>query len=315
MLNASALLTSCLPGTNRYTIAGLHNQKYYNPNSSQDLLSAQIGTPFTKATTLASSSAYVSPHLTLGSIALHSIRSATLAMLAPTTLTYNLTIENTNNIDGFLLSFNTYYYIFAPTLACAINAAPVACAALDSQTLFMPYPAPATSNLIVTVDNLLNFIQPSNWTFKSVQTRLTDGITTYSDVDLYYNDGTGLKALQPSPIAMRVILPYNHVQPSATFQVIIDTQFSSFLPLKSFAFNFTTQSASCQLLSTSFAPTLTLTCSFPESANYNMRLQLYHAAFPSVPLSVGTSTLFIYPAPGGDCSNQMCDSCSSANGQ
>lgn len=237
-------------------------------------------------------------------------------MLAKTTLTYNITIENTNNINGFLLVFANYHYIFSPTLACSINNEKIACTPTNNHTLFMPYASPQANNLIVTVSNIVNFIQPSDWTFKSVQTYATNGVNTYSDVDLYYNDGQSLTPFQSSAMNMRVILPFNYVHSSpVTFQAIIDSEYSSFLPLSSFALNFTTQTNGCQLLSSSFASTLTISCSFPESANYMMKLQLYHNKFPSTALSVGTSNVFIYPTPGGGCSNQMCDSCSYANGQ
>jgi hypothetical protein len=316
VLNSSAILTSSLAGTSRYTITGLQNQKYYNANSTQDLISAQIGTPYTKATTLTASSTFITPHLTLGSIVVNSMKSSTNVMLAKANLTYNITIENTNNINGFLLVFNNYHYIFSPTLACSINTVQIACTSVNNQTLFMPYTSREVNTLIVTVSNIVNFIQPSDWTFKSVQTYLNKGVTDYSDVDLYYNDGQSLPPFQSSAMAMRIILPFNYVQSSpVAFQAIIDSEYSNFLPLSSFALNFTTQSSGCQLLSSSFASTLSISCSFPDSTNYKMKLQLYHTKFPNTALSVGTSNMFIYPTPGGGCSNQMCDSCSVANGQ
>lgn len=148
-----------------------------------------------------------------------------------------------------------------------------------------------------------------------MQTHLNNGATTFSDVDLYYNDGTALTALQASTMKMRVILPFNHVQSSpVTFTTIIDSEYSSYLPLNSFALNFTTENYVCQLLASSFVSTLTISCTFSTSASYNMKVQLYHTQFPNTPLSVGTSNLFIYPSPSSSCSNQMCDSCSMANG-
>lgn len=315
VLNSSSIMTTSLAGTNRYTITGLKNQKYFSPTNTQDLLTAQLGTPYTKATTLPSSSTPVSPQLTLGSIVVNSMLSSSSVMLASTSLTYNITIENTNNINGFFLIFNSYYYIFSPSIACAVNALPVSCAPIDNQTLFIPYANPESSNLLLTVRNIVNFIKPTNWTLKSVNTYQSNGATLYSDVDLYYNDGTALPTLQSAALALRVIMPYNYVQASSTFQLIIDSKYSSFLPLSSFALNFTTQTSACQLVGANFTSTLSVTCSFPQSISYNMKLQLYHKAFPATPLSVGTANLFIYPAPGGGCSNQMCDSCSYSNGQ
>lgn len=216
-------MTSSLAGINRYTITGLQNQKYFSASNTQDLLSAQIGTPYTKATSIATSSIFVSPQLTLGSIVVNSMLSSSSVMLSSTKLTYNITIENLNNINGFLLMFSSYYYIFSPTLTCSINFVQIACTPIDNQTIFMPFSNSTTNNLIVTVSNIVNFILPSNWTFKSVQTYQANGVTTYSDVDLYYNDGTALPSLQSSPMVMRIILPFNYVQSSTTFQAIIDS--------------------------------------------------------------------------------------------
>jgi hypothetical protein len=180
----------------------------------------------------------------------------------------------------------------------------------------MPYVNASNYNLIVKISNIFNFIKPTNWTMKSVQSHVINGATTYSDVDLYYNDGTALTSLQSSTMIMRIILPNNYVQSSPVkFLAIIDSQYSSFLPINYFNINFTTQNSTCQLQSSTFVSTLSLTCTFSQSLNYNMELQLYHVMFPSFPLSVGTSNIFIYPSPSGGCSNQMCDSCSVANGQ
>jgi len=217
-------VTSSLAGTNRYTINGLTNQKFYNVNSAQDLISAQIGNPYTKATTLPTTTTFISPHLTLGSIVMNSMLSSSSVMLASTSLTYNITIENTNNIDGFLLRFNNYHYIFSPTLTCNINAVKINCNSVDSHTIFLAFPNPTTNQLIVTIQNLVNFIQPSSWALKSVQTSVTNSVTSYSDVDLYFDDGATLAPFLPSSLAIRIILPLNYVQSGpVTFQAIIDS--------------------------------------------------------------------------------------------
>jgi len=65
----------------------------------------------------------------------------------------------------------------------------------------------------------------------SVKTQLKNGITTYSDVDLYYNDGTNLATLKINQLPIRVILPFNYVQSTpVTFSIIIDSQFPSYVP-------------------------------------------------------------------------------------
>ena len=129
---------------------------------------------------------------------MNSMLSSSSVMLASTSLTYNITIENTNNIDGFLLTFNSYHYIFSPNIACLINTVKISCNSINSQTIFLAYPNSTTNQLIVTINNLLNFIQPSSWTFKSAQTSMTNSVTSYSDVDFYFNDGTNLASFLPS---------------------------------------------------------------------------------------------------------------------
>jgi hypothetical protein len=168
-----------------------------------------------------------------------------------------------------MLQFASYYYIFSPNIACSINSAPIACVPIDNQSLYLPYSNPTTNKLLITVTNIYNYIKPSNWTLKSVQTHVNNGLTSYSDVDLYYNDGTNLKGLQASKMNIRVILPFNYVQSTpVTFSAIIDSQYSSFLPLNSFNLNFTTQDGSCKLLSSSYMSTLSVTCTFTSSVNY-----------------------------------------------
>lgn len=105
-----------------------------------------------------------------------------------------------------------------------INGSSIPCNPVDNQTLFLPYANSTSNNLLVTVSSILNYVKPTNWTMKSVQTHLNNGVTTFSDVDLYYNDGTALTALLPSTMKMRVILPFNYVQSSpVTFNTIIDS--------------------------------------------------------------------------------------------
>lgn len=151
---------------------------------------------------------------------------------------------------------------------------------------------------------------------KSVQTQTNYNITTYSDVDLYYNDGAGLGALQPSAMNIRVIIPKNYVQSSTTtFLVIIDNKYDDFLPLNNFRLNFTTKNNICTLLRSAFISSLAVSCVFSSSEKYDMDIKMYHSEFPNTPLSLGMSSMFIYPSPSNNCNNQMCDSCSVANGQ
>ena len=159
---------------------------------------------------------------------------------------------------------------------------------MTNHSLFVAYPNPSQNNLLVNVLLAYNFIKPSAWSFKSVRSSPINGVNTYSDVDLYYNNGETLTALQPSSIKFRVILPNNYVQATPVeFLAVIDTKYQFSIPTSIFNFNFTTQSSSCSIASLTFSSTLTLKCTFTQATAYNMKLQMYHATFPSMPISAG----------------------------
>lgn len=160
-----------------------------------------------------------------------------------------------------------------------------------------------------------NFIKPAAWSFKSVRSSLISGVNTYSDVDLYYNNGESLTALQSSSIKFRVILPNNYVQSTPVeFLAVIDTKYQFSISTSVFNFNFSTQSTSCSIDKLTFSSTLTLKCIFSQATTYNMKLQMYHTSFPSMPISAGEVKVNIYPSPTDSCDNNMCDLCSKQNG-
>lgn len=173
---------------------------------------------------------------------------------------------------------------------------------MTNHSIFIAYPNPSQNNLIVNVFEAYNFIKPAAWSFKSVRSSLVNGANTYSDVDLYYNNGETLTALQPSSIKFRVILPNNYVQSSPVeFLVVIDTKYQFSISTSVFNFNFTTQSSSCSIDKLNFTSTLKLKCTFTQAILYNMQLQMYHTSFLSMPISVGSVKVNIYPTPTDSC--------------
>jgi hypothetical protein len=68
VLNSTAIKTSNIPGTNTYVVGGLSNQKYFILSASNDLVQVSLGNPYTRAKTTMSSTTYITPTLTLGSI-------------------------------------------------------------------------------------------------------------------------------------------------------------------------------------------------------------------------------------------------------
>lgn len=92
VLNSTSIITASLAGSNRYTIAGLQNQKFYDAKTTGDLISAQIGTPYLRAISTPKTSTSISPQLTLGSIVVNSVVTSNNLQLTNTALTYSITI-------------------------------------------------------------------------------------------------------------------------------------------------------------------------------------------------------------------------------
>ena len=92
VINSSAILTTNLANTAIYTVTGLLNQLSYSSSTEFDLIHVSIGSPYTRAATVTSSTTFISPALTLGTITMNSIMSSSLTLLNPTKVTYNYTI-------------------------------------------------------------------------------------------------------------------------------------------------------------------------------------------------------------------------------
>jgi hypothetical protein len=151
----------------------------------------------------------------------------------------------------------------------------------------------------------------------SVKTQTAaDGLIKYSNVDLYSSNGVGNTVITPMQLTYRLILPYNYVQSSpTTITVLIDSPINSYLPTASLNFKLDAQGIACSSSGVTFSNSLSLPCTLNDTRNVGFSLQLYHNDFPTVTLATGTSNMFIYPSPTSNCNNQMCDSCSSSNGQ
>ena len=92
VINSTSIVTKNIPGTYDYTINGLYNQKYFILSASYDLIKISLGNPYTRAQTTPTSTTFIAPKLTLGSITMNSLTSSSLTLLNPTTLLYNLTV-------------------------------------------------------------------------------------------------------------------------------------------------------------------------------------------------------------------------------
>ena len=214
-------------------------------------------------------------------------------------------------IDGLVFEFGEYNYIIPTTAKTRVNGILVSWVALSGHKMYLPYSATQTV-LTVEISNVVNYIQEAVFTIKSVKTTLQNGQSVYSDIDLYLSP-TPTETLTPSTLSLRVIMPYNHVATNRIFEVLIDNDLNSQVPTSQLRLNFST--TGCVHSAHPFADTLHYNCSFPDSTTYPFTLSLYHTTLPTVNLAVGTYSLFIYPAPSSSCSNQMCDSCSHADGR
>lgn len=239
-----------------------------------------------------------------------------MLLASRTTLTYNFTIENTQNIGGFILTYSNYSYYLSSSISCSLNSVSTNCYSISNTSLFVSSPSNfSNSNVIIQVNNIVNFVQQRNWTLRSVQAQVVNNSTIYSDIDVYSSNNSGLTALSSSSIGIRIILPNNYVQSNpATLLVLIDTDYS-FLPLSQLALNLNIPELNCQMLGVSFQTSLTLSCSLTTPTNAYLRAALYHPAFPTINLASSVQTVPILPVPSGGCSNQMCDSCSTYNGE
>ena len=92
VLNSTAVMTASVAGNAVYVIGGLTNQLYFISSAKYDLITVNLGNPYSRASTISTTSTYVTPILTLGTITLNSATSSSLTLLSATTLTYNFTI-------------------------------------------------------------------------------------------------------------------------------------------------------------------------------------------------------------------------------
>ena len=212
-----------------------------------------------------------------------------------------------------MLTFDTYFYHLPSSLTCTVNSTSNNCVIQDATTVFIPLNAPLTSNLLhVQVRGAVNYIRPAGWSIRSVRSTASGG---YSDVDVYSTATPGVGAMAANAISSRVLFPNNYAQTGAvSVKIAIDSAFAN-APLNALRLNASIPEGNCQLLQQSFSSELTLTCSFPVQTTAQVKVVLYHPLCPTVTLAAVSTSLPIMAAPTSNCGNQMCDSCSSLNGQ
>ena len=109
-----------------------------------------IGHPYVRAATISSTTTYLTPSLTLGAISMNSITSSSLTLLSKTNVVYNFTIENTQNINGFILTYEPYFYYIDTSIACKIDGSQANCSSLTTNSIFVSSPTSfANNNLIL----------------------------------------------------------------------------------------------------------------------------------------------------------------------
>ena len=123
-----------------YVVKGLMNQLSFSSASQFDKIQVRIGSPYTRAATVPSTSTYITPQLTLGAITMNAVTSSSLTLLSSTNLIYNFTIENIVNIDGFIINYDPYFYYIPSSFTCKINAKIVNCNSINSNSIFISAP-------------------------------------------------------------------------------------------------------------------------------------------------------------------------------
>jgi len=92
VLSSNSILTTNVPGTTTYLVTGMINQISFDSTTAQDLITATIGNPYTRASTVTNSTTYINPQLTMGAVTLNSVTSSNFISLSTTTLTYNISL-------------------------------------------------------------------------------------------------------------------------------------------------------------------------------------------------------------------------------
>ena len=95
-----------------------------------------------------------------------------------------------------------------------VNGGSVAWKALGSNKIYLPEGG-ASSNVVVVLTGVLNYIEAAPYTIKSVTVSQQNGVDVYSDVDLYYSNAN-TPTLSASTLSIRAIIPYNYVSSSPT---------------------------------------------------------------------------------------------------
>ena len=169
--------------------------------------------------------------------------------------------------------------------------------------------------ILLQIDGIYNFIKTGNWSIHSVQQQANSKPPIYSDIDVYSSTFPTASSMLANSINVRTMFPNNYVQANpVNILVLMDSSFD-YLPTSDFKFNLTFSGINCELLNSNYQSTFNLSCTLTTSLTSNLNLHLYHSASPSVSLAIGSKSVPILPAPTSGCSNQMCDSCSSNNGQ
>ena len=207
------------------------NQLSFSSASQYDLVEVRVGLPYTKAATKPSTSTYILPMLTLGAITLNSISSSSLTLLSLTNIVYNFTIENSQNIDGFIISYSPYYYYLTSSINCLLNSQKTNCSEPSPNSIYVAAPSSFPSyTVILEVNKLINYVQASNWTIRSVK-KLNTTPATYSDVDVYFGNSPQVGAMTANSLSVRVMFPNNYVQSNAvSINILIDSTFNQ-IPL------------------------------------------------------------------------------------
>lgn len=137
LIGNNSLLTTNLPGRHNYTVLGLRNQLSINLKTVNDVVTVQIGYPYIRAINSPTSSVPITPRLTVGSLGVTGSFSTNRISLSTTTVTYNITLENWQTIDGIIIDYGPNYYLLGSSVQCSINGANTVRTLLSNTSVFI----------------------------------------------------------------------------------------------------------------------------------------------------------------------------------
>ena len=211
-----------------------------------------------------------------------------------------------------------------------VNAYVTAINVINSSMLFVDVGDKRNQTMIITIANIINYIDTRGFTVSTIKKKTASSSTTSSSNSINGLAST-IVSFNPSDygIADQIILqaasnsfvPYNpttrivftdNYASSGTKTIIAvnDYILPSQLPTSTLRYSFTSNVGGCSS-EFSYNKTITLRCALTVSGNVDFSIYMYDTKLPGSRLSSFSKSIYLYPAPNPHCTNALCDVCSS----